>query len=78
MKTIKHILSIVAVSALLASCIGDLNVTPIDPNISTADKVLTSEEAFTAYLAGVYTGFATSGYYGANGSGALSSDRFGT
>jgi hypothetical protein len=72
MKTIKHILSIVAVSALLASCIGDLNVTPIDPNISTADKVLTSEEAFTAYLAGVYTGFATSGYYGANGSASIS------
>ena len=72
MKTIKHILSIVAVSALLASCIGYLNVTPIDPNISTADKVLTSEEAFTAYLAGVYTGFATSGYYGANGSASIS------
>ena len=72
MKTIKHILSIVAVSALLASCIGDLNVTPIYPNISTADKVLTSEEAFTAYLAGVYTGFATSGYYGANGSASIS------
>jgi hypothetical protein len=72
MKTIKHILSIVAVSALLASCIGDLNVTPIEPNISTADKVLTSEEAFTAYLAGVYTGFATSGYYGANGSASIS------
>ena len=72
MKTIKNILSILAVSALLASCVGDLNVTPIDPNISTADKVLTSEAAFTAYLAGVYTGFATSGYYGANGSASIS------
>ncbi len=72
MKTIKNILSILAVSALLTSCVGDLNVTPIDPNISTADKVLTSEAAFTAYLAGVYTGFATSGYYGANGSASIS------
>jgi len=72
MKTIKNILSILAVSALLASCVGDLNVTPIDPNIDTADKILKSEDAFTAYLAGVYTGFATSGYYGANGSASIS------
>ena len=72
MKTIKHILSIVAVSALLASCIGDLNVTPIDPNANTADKALVDEASFTSFLAGVYTGFATSGYYGANGAASIS------
>ena len=72
MKTIKYFFSILAVSALLASCIGDLNVTPIDPNINTADKALVDEASFTAYLAGVYTGFATSGYYGANGSASIS------
>ena len=72
MKTIKYFLSILAVSALLASCIGDLNVTPIDPNANTADKALVNEAAFTSFLAGVYTGFATSGYYGANGSASIS------
>ena len=72
MKTIKYFLSILAVSALLASCIGDLNVTPIDPNANTADKALVDEASFTSFLAGVYTGFATSGYYGANGSASIS------
>ena len=72
MKKIKYFLSILAVSAILASCIGDLNVTPIDPNANTADKALVNEAAFTSFLAGVYTGFATSGYYGANGSASIS------
>ncbi|MBR0255986.1 MAG: RagB/SusD family nutrient uptake outer membrane protein [Bacteroidales bacterium] len=72
MKTIKYFLSILAVSALLASCIGDLNVTPIDPNANTADKALVNEASFTSFLAGVYTGFATSGYYGANGGPSIS------
>ncbi len=72
MKTIKYIFSILAVAALLSSCIGDLNVTPIDPNANTADKALVDEAAFTSFLAGVYTGFATSGYYGANGGPSIS------
>ncbi len=72
MKTMKYFLSILAVSALLTSCIGDLNVTPIDPNANTADKALVDEASFTSFLAGVYTGFATSGYYGANGSASIS------
>ena len=72
MKTMKYFLSILAVTALLTSCIGDLNVTPIDPNANTADKALVDEAAFTSFLAGVYTGFATSGYYGANGSASIS------
>ena len=72
MKTIKSIFSILAVAALLTSCIGDLNVTPIDPNSNTADKALVDEASFTAFLAGVYTGFATSGYYGANGDPSIS------
>ena len=72
MKTIQYFLSILAVSALLASCVGDLNVTPIDPNSNTADKALVDEASFTSFLAGVYTGFATSGYYGANGSASIS------
>ena len=72
MKTIKYFFSILAISALLASCVGDLNVTPIDPNINTADKALVDEASFTSFLAGVYTGYATSGYYGANGDPSIS------
>ena len=72
MKTIKYFFSILAISATLTSCIGDLNVTPIDPNADTADKVLVDEASFTSFLAGVYTGFATSGYYAANGSPSIS------
>ena len=72
MKTLKYFFSIIAATALLASCIGDLNVTPIDPNANTADKALVDEASFTSFLAGVYTGFATSGYYGANGSASIS------
>ena len=72
MKTIQYIFCILAVSAALTSCIGDLTVTPIDPNSNTADKALVDEASYTSFLAGVYTGFATSGFYGANGDPSIS------
>ena len=72
MKTIKNIFGILAVSAALTACVGDLNVTPIDPNANTVDKVLVSEAALDSYISGVYLGFATSGYYGANGDPSIS------
>ena len=62
MKTIKYILSSLVIVAAMSSCVKDLNVTPIDPNLATADKALTSPEDFEALLAGIYTGYATSGY----------------
>ena len=72
MKTIKNILGIVAAAAALTACVGDLNVTPIDPNANTVDKVLTSQSALDSYISGVYLGFATSGYYGPGGSPSIS------
>ena len=72
MKTIKNFFGILAASAALTACVGDLNVTPIDPNANTVDKVLTSQEALDAYISGVYLGFATSGYYGPNGDASIS------
>ncbi|MBQ6199400.1 MAG: RagB/SusD family nutrient uptake outer membrane protein [Bacteroidales bacterium] len=72
MKTINYILGIVAAAATITSCVGDLNVTPIDPNANTADKALVDEASFQSFLSGVYLGFATSGYYGANGSPSIS------
>ena len=72
MKTIKIILGILAASAAMTACVGDLNVTPIDPNANTVDKVLTSQAALDSYISGVYLGFATSGYYGPNGGASIS------
>ena len=67
MKTIKYILGIFAVAATLTACVGDLNVTPIDPNKATPDNALNTEAGFSAFLSGIYTGYATSGYYGPDG-----------
>ena len=50
MKTLKYILGVLAASAALTSCVGDLNVTPIDPNANTADKALVSEAAYEQFL----------------------------
>ena len=72
MKKIYSILGILAATAAMTSCVGDLNVTPIDPNANTSDKVLTSQQALDSYISGVYLGFATSGYYGPNGDPSIS------
>lgn len=72
MKKINNILGVLAVCLTMTSCVWDLNVTPIDPNANTADKALVNEAAFEQFLSGVYLGFATSGYYGANGSASIS------
>ena len=72
MKHIHYILGVLALSAAMTSCVWDLNVTPIDPNANTADKALVNEAAYEQFLSGVYLGFATSGYYGANGGASIS------
>ena len=72
MKHLKYIIGAALASLALVSCVGNLNVTPIDPNANTADKALVNEAAYQDFLAGVYLGFATSGYYGANGGASIS------
>ena len=74
MKTVNYILSAFAVLAgiSLTSCVKDLDVTPIDPNLNTADKQLKTEADYLNVLAGVYTGYATSGYYGPDGGPSIS------
>ena len=73
MKTLKSILAAVVLAAGLSSCVGDLNVTnPIDPNLTASGQALKSENDYLSLLASVYTGFATSGYEGANGGPSLS------
>lgn len=55
----------------LSSCVDDLELVPIDPNLDTADKVYTSEEKFEQGLAKIYAGFAVSGQTGPDGEGDL-------
>lgn len=69
MKKVNYIIASFAVLAglTLTSCVKDLDVTPIDPNLATADKALNTPEDFEAFMAQIYTGFVTSGSYGPNG-----------
>lgn len=58
--TILLITMIVAAVTGLSSCIGDLNVTPIDPNLVLPEDVLNTESAFEQVLAKCYGGLAVS------------------
>ena len=61
-------LTFAAVASLgLSSCVNDLDVTPIDPNLQLPQDVLNSEEAFEALLSKCYQGLACSSSDGANG-----------
>ena len=69
MKNIKVLmLAVAGVFALgLSSCVNDLDVTPIDPNVQLPQDVLKDEAAFEALLAKCYQGLACSSSDGANG-----------
>ena len=73
---IKRIFSTIAVAAALVlggtSCVGDLTVTPIDPNIVLPEDVLNSEDAFNALLAKCYQGLACSASDGQDSSPDIS------
>ena len=68
MKNIKVLmLAVAGVFALgFSSCVNDLDVTPIDPNIQLPQDVLKDETAFEALLAKCYMSLASSGSDGAN------------
>ena len=54
---------------LMMSCIGDLDVTPLDSQISTAGDVYTDTESYKAGLAKLYAAFALTGQVGPAGAG---------
>ena len=71
MKRINTILTAIAVSVAAmfsTSCVQDLNVTPIDPNIQTPDQVLNSIEAYQQLLAKCYGGLSVSASEGPDSS----------
>ena len=57
MKLYKNLIYVLLLSAGLTatSCVGDLDVTPIDPSTNTSDKALNSAADFKAFLAQCYT-----------------------
>lgn len=61
------ILAVAFVSGLFASCVGDLDVQPIDPDIELPEDKLNSQDAFNQFLAECYLGLAVSSSYGPNG-----------
>lgn len=71
MKRINTILISIAVSVaamFTTSCVNDLNVTPIDPNIQTPEEVLNSIEAYQQLLAKCYGGLSVSASEGPDSS----------
>ena len=72
MKNLKYIVSAFVLAIGLSSCVGDLNVDPIDPNIMTSGEAMSSADAYQSTLAQLYVGFATSGYYGPDGGPSIS------
>ena len=56
-----------ATAVSLTACTGDLNVTPIDPNLDTPENVLTNTEAYNQVLAKCYSGLAVSSPDGDSG-----------
>lgn len=62
----KFILTIV-VSVSLASCVNDLDVEPVDPNIVTTDQVYAKQENYKGILAKCYAALSLSGQQGPAG-----------
>jgi hypothetical protein len=56
-----------ATALSLTACVGDLDVTPIDPNLDTPETVLTGTEAYNQLLAKCYSGLSVSSPDGDSG-----------
>ncbi len=67
MKKITLITTIFITAFLLSSCVKDLDVQPIDPNVNTVNNVFTGPTAYKQALAKVYAGFALTGQNGGAG-----------
>ena len=68
MKSIKLFITLFVVSVVMfTSCVNDLNVKPIDPNLVTSATVYNSPEKYKEGLAKLYATFALSGQQGPAG-----------
>jgi starch-binding outer membrane protein, SusD/RagB family len=57
----------IAFTSLFTACVGDLDVTPIDPNVTTSANVYNTPEDYKKGLAKLYATFALSGQRGPSG-----------
>jgi hypothetical protein len=57
----------IMVSVCTTGCVNDLNVTPIDPNLATANVVYTDVNSYKMGLAKLYAAFSVSGQQGPSG-----------
>lgn len=64
----KRLSIIAAIAVLLTSCVKDLDVTPIDPNVVLPEQVLNTESAFEQLLAKCYVSLCVSGSQGPDSS----------
>lgn len=68
MKIYKSILSVIVVMVLVTTaCVNDLDVTPIDPNLTTAEDAYKTTADYKEGLAKLYASFAVSGQQGPAG-----------
>jgi hypothetical protein len=61
-----------AISLFLASCVKDLNTTPINPRLYTPDNVYTTAGGYKQVLAKCYAGLSVSGQQGPSGNPDIS------
>ena len=62
----KYIAFALATLFVAVSCVKDLDVTPIDPNVALPKDVLKDQAAFTSLLAKCYQGLSSSASWGPN------------
>ena len=68
MKKFLYITTIVTGLMLITnSCIKNMDLTPIDPDVITAEKAFDNPEAYTQFLAKCYAGLAVGGQEGGDG-----------
>lgn len=68
MKKITFLTPVILITAFLfSSCVKDLNVEPIDPNVNTLNNVFKDQAAYKRALAKLYASYAISGQTGGGG-----------
>jgi starch-binding outer membrane protein, SusD/RagB family len=67
MKQYKILSIITGIVLLIISCAKDLDVTPIDPNLLTTDKIFSTPEGYKMALAKLYAGLNSTGQQGPAG-----------
>jgi len=67
MKKLNNIIMVATIFIMLSSCMKDLDLTPIDPAVSTSLDLFKNEAAYKQALAKLYATYAVSGQTGGGG-----------